>query len=122
MIFLVFCCSGSVNDCGEVFSKYIKNGEYFLVVNLSNQRPKGDSNNGPGGEILADAKVSKSEYDKKKVGDDFCFENWSILFDMKKLPNWFKSIFLIVAIFIGARYGYEIGYAITSWILDLLNL
>ena len=75
VIFLVFGCSGSVNDCGEVFSKYIKNGEYFLVVNLSNQRPKGDSNNGPGGEILADAKVSKSEYDKKKVGDDFCFEN-----------------------------------------------
>jgi len=41
---------------------------------------------------------------------------------MIKLPNWFKSIFLIVAIFIGARYGYEIGYAITNWILDLLNL
>ena len=65
VIFLVFGCSGSVNDSGEVFSKYIKNGEYFLVVNLSNKRTNKDSDNGPGGEILADAKVSKLEYDKK---------------------------------------------------------
>lgn len=72
---LVLGCSGSVNDCGEIYSKYIKNGEYFLVINLSNQRPNNDSSQGPGGEILADAKVSKYEYDSKKVGDDFCFEN-----------------------------------------------
>ena len=54
-------------------SKYEKDGEYFLVINLSNQRP----NNGedPGGEILADAKVNKSIYDSKKIGDEFCFEN-----------------------------------------------
>ena len=45
------------------------------MINLSNQRPNNDSSQGPGGEILADAKVSKYEYDSKKVGDDFCFEN-----------------------------------------------
>ena len=68
MIFL-YSCNGSVNDCGEVYTKYEKNGEYFLVINLSNQRP----NNGedPGGEILADAKVNKSIYDKKKLVMNF---------------------------------------------------
>jgi len=47
-----------------------------LVVNLSNQRPynNGDDDS-PGGEILADAMVSKSVYDSKKIGDEFCFEN-----------------------------------------------
>ena len=65
MIFLVFGCSGSVNDCGEVFSKYIKNGEYFLVVNLSNQRTNKDSDNGPGGEILADEKFRNQSMIKK---------------------------------------------------------
>lgn len=75
-VFSQFGCSELVNDCGEVHTKYIKNAEYFLVINLSNQRPydNGD-NDSPGGEILADAKVSKTVYDSKKIGDDFCFEN-----------------------------------------------
>ena len=65
-----------VNDCGEVHTKYIEDDEYFLVINLSNQRhyDNGD-NDSPGGEILADAKVPKSVYDSKKIGDEFCFEN-----------------------------------------------
>ena len=37
--FFLFGCSGLTNDCGEIYSKYIKDAEYFLVVNLSNQRP-----------------------------------------------------------------------------------
>ena len=73
ILILLTSCNGSVNDCGEVYTKYEKDGEYFLVINLSNQRP----NNGedPGGEILADAKVNKTIYDSKKIGDEFCFEN-----------------------------------------------
>ena len=74
IIVFTFACSNLVNDCGEVDAKYIKDGEYFLVINLSNQRPNGD-NNDPGGEILADSKVSKSVYDLKNIGDEFCFEN-----------------------------------------------
>tara|TARA_Y100000385_G_scaffold113378_1_gene117635 strand:+ start:1052 stop:1306 length:255 start_codon:yes stop_codon:yes gene_type:complete len=72
----LFGCSGLVNDCGEVHTKYIEDDEYFLVINLSNQRhyDNGD-NDSPGGEILADAKVSKTVYDSKRIGDDFCFEN-----------------------------------------------
>ena len=72
----LFGCNGSVNDCGEVHTKYIEDDEYFLVINLSNQRhyDNGD-NDSPGGEILADAKVSKTVYDSKRIGDDFCFEN-----------------------------------------------
>lgn len=72
----LFGCSGSVNDCGEIYTKYKKGAEYFLVVNLSKERPydNGD-NDSPGGEILADAKVSKSVYDSKNIGDDYCFEN-----------------------------------------------
>ena len=35
IICLVLGCNGSVNDCGEIYSKYIKNGEYFLVINLT---------------------------------------------------------------------------------------
>ena len=75
-VFFQFGCSELVNDCGEVYTKYIKNAEYFLVINLSNQRPydNGD-NDSPGGEILADAKVSKTVYDSKRIGDEFCFEN-----------------------------------------------
>jgi hypothetical protein len=38
---------------------------------------------------------------------------------MKKLPNWFKIIVVIVGVIIGYKYGYEIGYAITNWFLDL---
>jgi len=74
--FFLFGCSGLTNDCGEIYSKYIKDAEYFLVVNLSNQRPynNGDDDS-PGGEIFADAMVSKSVYDSKKIGDEFCFEN-----------------------------------------------
>jgi hypothetical protein len=78
LIFAVFLfgCGGSVNDCGEIYTKYIKGAEYFLVVNLSNQRPNNNGDNdSPGGEILADAKVSKSVYDSKNIGDDYCFEN-----------------------------------------------
>jgi len=47
-----------------------------LVVNLSNSRPyeNGDDDS-PGGQLLSDAKVSKSVYDSKKIGDEFCFEN-----------------------------------------------
>ena len=74
IISFTFACSDTVNDCGEVEAKYIKDGEYFLVINLSNQRSNGD-NNDPGGEILADSKVSKSVYDLKNIGDEFCFEN-----------------------------------------------
>ena len=74
IIAFTFACSDTVNDCGEVEAKYIKDGEYFLVINLSKQRPNGD-NNDPGGEILADSKVSKSVYDLKNIGDEFCFEN-----------------------------------------------
>ena len=74
VIVFTFSCDDLVNDCGEVDAKYINNGEYFLVINLSNQRPNGD-NNDPGGEILADSKVSKSVYDLKNIGDVFCFEN-----------------------------------------------
>ncbi|MDB3927379.1 hypothetical protein N9343_01405 [Flavobacteriaceae bacterium] len=72
----LFGCNGSVNDCGEVHTKYIEDAEYFLVINLSNQRSydNGD-NDSPGGEILADAKVSKTVYDSKRIGDEFCFEN-----------------------------------------------
>lgn len=74
--FLLFGCNGSANDCGEIYTKYIKDAEYFLVVNLSNSRPyeNGDDDS-PGGQLLADAKVSKSVYDSKKIGDEFCFEN-----------------------------------------------
>ncbi len=75
VIAFTFACSDLVNDCGEVDVKYIKDGEYFLVINLSNQRPNGNNNDDPGGEILADAKVSKSVYDLKNIGDEFCFEN-----------------------------------------------
>ena len=75
VIAFTFGCGGSVNDCGEIDAKYIKDGEYFLVINLSNQRPNGDNNDDPGGEILTDAKVSKSVYDLKNIGDEFCFEN-----------------------------------------------
>ena len=75
VIVFTFSCDDLVNDCGEVEAKYINNGEYFLVINLSNQRPNGDNNDDPGGEILADAKVSKSVYDLKNIGDEFCFEN-----------------------------------------------
>lgn len=75
VIAFTFACSDLVNDCGEVDTKYIKDGEYFLVINLSNQRPNGNNNDEPGGEILADAKVSKSVYDLKNIGDEFCFEN-----------------------------------------------
>ena len=73
IIIFLYSCNGYLNDCGEVYTKYEKDGEYFLVINLSNQRP----NNGedPGGEILADAKVNKTTYDSKKIGDEFCFEN-----------------------------------------------
>ena len=75
-VFSQFGCSELVNDCGEVHTKYIKNAEYFLVINLSNQRPYDNGgNDSPGGEILADAKVSKTVYDSKRIGDDFCFEN-----------------------------------------------
>ena len=75
-VFSQFGCSELVNDCGEVHTKYIEDAEYFLVINLSNQRSydNGD-NDSPGGEILADAKVSKTVYDSKRIGDDFCFEN-----------------------------------------------
>ena len=69
----LFGCGGSVNDCGEIYTKYFKGAEYFLVVNLSNQGL--NDNDSPGGEILADAKVSKSVYDSKNIGDDYCFEN-----------------------------------------------
>ena len=75
VIVFTFSCDDLVNDCGEVDAKYINNGEYFLVINLSNQRPNGDNNDDPGGVILADAKVSKSVYDLKNIGDEFCFEN-----------------------------------------------
>ena len=75
VIAFTFGCGVDVNDCGEIDAKYIKDGEYFLVMNLSNQRPNGDNNDDPGGEILADAKVSKSVYDLKNIGDEFCFEN-----------------------------------------------
>ena len=75
VIAFTFACSDLVNDCGEVDTKYIKDGEYFLVINLSDQRPNGNNNDDPGGEILADAKVSKSVYDLKNIGDEFCFEN-----------------------------------------------
>jgi len=76
LIFAVYLlgCGGSLNDCGEIYTKYIKGAEYFLVVNLSNQRPNNNEDS-PGGEILADAKVSKSVYDSKNIGDDYCFEN-----------------------------------------------
>ena len=67
VIVFTFSCNDLVNDCGEVDAKYINNGEYFLVINLSNQRPNGDNNDDPGGEILADAKVSKSVYDLKNI-------------------------------------------------------
>ena len=39
ILILLTSCNGSVNDCGEVYTKYEKDGEYFLVINLSNQRP-----------------------------------------------------------------------------------
>ena len=29
-IFFLFGCSGLTNDCGEIYSKYIKDAEYFL--------------------------------------------------------------------------------------------
>jgi len=41
---------------------------------------------------------------------------------MKKKPNWLKIIVCIVAVFLGYKYGYEIGYGITNWFLDLLGL
>ena len=40
---------------------------------------------------------------------------------MKK-PNWLKIIVFIVAAFLGYEYGYEIGFGITNWFLDLLGL
>ena len=44
-VFSQFGCSELVNDCGEVHTKYIKNAEYFLVINLSNQRPYDNGDN-----------------------------------------------------------------------------
>ena len=38
-------------------------------------RMTGDRGRSPGGLCTSDAKVSKSVYDSKKIGDEFCFEN-----------------------------------------------
>ena len=64
ILILLTSCNGSVNDCGEVYTKYEKDGEYFLVINLSNQRP----NNGedPGGEIHMKCKVINQFMTQKK--------------------------------------------------------
>ena len=48
-----------------------KKGSFSWIVW---DKDNGD-NDSPGGEILADAKVSKTVYDSKRIGDDFCFEN-----------------------------------------------
>ena len=66
-------CDGLVKDCGEIYAKYSNDGEYFLAVNLSSSKYSKDGEQG--GEILADAVVTKSIYDSVKVGDDYCFEN-----------------------------------------------
>ena len=69
----LFGCSGSVNECGVIESKFIKDGKYFFAVNLSDPKYTGDQDEG--GPMYSDAEVSKAIYDMKMAGDDFCFEN-----------------------------------------------
>ena len=69
----VIGCNGLVKNCGEIHAKYLNDGEYFLAINLSSSSYSNDGEQG--GEILADAVVTKSIYDSVMVGDDYCFEN-----------------------------------------------
>ena len=73
VLIFVIGCDGLVKDCGEIYAKYSNDGDYFLAVNLSNSKYSKDGEQG--GEILADAVVTKSIYDSVKIGDDYCFEN-----------------------------------------------
>ena len=65
----LFGCSGSVNECGVIESKFIKDGKYFFAVNLSDPKYTGDQDEG--GPMYSDAEVSKAIYEMKMAGDDF---------------------------------------------------
>ena len=62
---------------GARTNQELKENNFRNKERTKKYEPKTRPNNGedPGGEILADAKVNKSIYDSKKIGDEFCFEN-----------------------------------------------
>ena len=67
-VLILFSCSTSTYDCGEIDSKYEQNGEYFLVLILS------DATGDEAGRIYGDARVDKETYLSKNIGEEHCIE------------------------------------------------
>ena len=63
----------AIEEAGEEDEE--EGGKISSPSTKSNSPKDNGDNDSPGGEILADAKVSKTVYDSKRIGDDFCFEN-----------------------------------------------
>ena len=55
--------------CGEIDSKYEKNGEYFFALVLAS-----NGGNNESGRIYGDVSVEKSVYLLKDIGDEYCIE------------------------------------------------
>ena len=67
-VLILFSCNNSTYDCGEIDSKYEQNGEYFLVLILS------DATGDEAGRIYGDARVDKETYLSKNIGEEHCIE------------------------------------------------
>ena len=67
--FLIIACNPSNMTCGEIDSKYEKNGEYFFALVLAS-----NGGNNEAGRIYGDVSVEKSVYLLKDIGDEYCMK------------------------------------------------
>ncbi len=68
IIFFIYACGGSAYSCGTIDRKYEKNGEYFFALILVDAQDSDD------GRVYGDVSVSKTVYQLKNIGDEYCIE------------------------------------------------
>ena len=68
IIFFIYACGGSEYSCGKIDRKFEKNGEYFFALIFS------DASNNEEGRVYGDVSVSKTVYQLKNIGEEYCVE------------------------------------------------
>tara|TARA_Y100000758_G_C15759088_1_gene315109 strand:- start:48 stop:257 length:210 start_codon:yes stop_codon:yes gene_type:complete len=66
---LLFSCNDPIDNCGTIDSKYEKDGKYYFSLIL---KDASTGNNENGGRVYGDVSVSKTVFQLKNIGDNYC--------------------------------------------------